>query len=167
MKGFTLIELIIVIILISILAGLGIGLLSGTDGFAPRVAMDQLLNSLRLSQRLALLKQSSSELLDVTLSQTSDSWNVSVNFDGAELNSFDIDRNRVSMSGSTSDFASSCDALPLITFPMTFYLDGYGNHVSAARVQQNTNQRLCFIGDDSVELCIGPSGYAYAGACEP
>jgi MSHA pilin protein MshC len=167
MKGFTLIELIIVIILVSILSALGVGVFSGTDGFSARVSSDLWLTSLRLSQRLALMKQNSSQLVSMGITQSSDNWNISVDFDGTQLNSFDVERNRVDFHSSTSDFASSCDALPDASFPMTFYFDGYGDFVNSSRVQLLANTRLCFAGGESVELCISPSGYAYAGTCQP
>lgn len=166
-KGFTLIELIIVIILISILSALGVGLLVGTDGFSARVSGDQWLTSLRLSQRLALLKQSSSALVSMTVTQSSSDWNISIDFSGIQLNSFDIERNRVNFHSTTSDFASSCDALPSATFPLTLYFDGYGDLVTSGRTQLSTNTRFCFENGNSEELCISPSGYAYAGTCQP
>ena len=117
-KGFTLIELIIVIILLSIVSALGIGLLSGTDGYAPRFASDQWQSGFRLSQRLALLRQDAANLLTLNITQSSDSWSMSVNQAGNALSSFDIDRNRINIHSSNSDFVSACDALPQGTFPM-------------------------------------------------
>lgn len=165
MKGFTLIELIIVIILISILGVLGVGLFSGTDAYSTRVSGDQWLTSLRLTQRVAMLKQSSTELVSMTVTQSTSSWNVTINFDGATINDFDIDRNRVNFHTSSNDFSSSCNALPDTTFPLTLYFDGYGDLVTSARNQLTTNTRLCFESGETEELCISPSGYAYAGTC--
>ncbi len=166
-KGFTLIELIIVIILISIVSALGVGLFSGTDGFSARVSGDQWLSSLRLTQRLAMLKQSSTDLVSMTVTQSTSNWNVAIEFAGTTLNDFDIERNRVNFHNSTSDFASSCDALPSASFPITLYFDGYGDIVSAARNQLTSNTRLCFESGQTEELCISPSGYTYAGTCQP
>ncbi len=165
MKGFTLIELIIVIILISILSALGVGLLSGTDGYSARVSSDQWLTSLRLAQRLALLKQSNTQLVTMTVTQSTSDWNVTIDFGALTINSFEIDRNRVNFHNSNSDFASSCDALPSASFPLTLYFDGYGDLVTAARNQLTSNTRLCFESGSTEELCISPSGYAYAGTC--
>ena len=165
-KGFTLIELIIVIILISILSALGIGLLTGTSGFSARVASDLWLTGFRLSQRMALMKQSSSALLTMSIAESTGDWDVTIDFNSVELNSFNIERNQVVFRSSTSDFASSCNTLPAVSFPLTFYFDGYGDLVTSSRNQLVTNTRLCFVGGETVELCISPSGYAYAGVCE-
>ena len=78
MKGFTLIELIIVITLMSILSALGIGLLSGTDNFSARIASEQWLTSLRLSQRLSLLRQNPTQLLSLNVSQSSSAWQLDI-----------------------------------------------------------------------------------------
>jgi MSHA pilin protein MshC len=166
-RGFTLIELIIVIILISILSSLGVGLFSGTDAYDARLAGDQWVSSLRLSQKLALLRQNSSELLTVTATQTSNEWLILLTQGTTALNDINISRDRIGLHTSTSDFSSACAALPLASFPIILYLDGYGNHVNASRVQATVNRRFCFVASQTVELCISPSGYAYNGSCEP
>ncbi len=167
MKGFTLVELVIVMILISIISALGVGLFSSTSAFDARLASDQWLVSLRLSQKLALLRQHPSQLLTFTASQNTDQWDVRVAQGGSELNAINIDRNQVELRSSNSDFASACSTLPLASFPMVLYVNGYGDQVNASRVQLSANTRLCFVATETVELCISPSGYAYGGACLP
>ncbi len=166
-KGFSLIELVIVIILISILSSLGIGLLSGTGAYDARLAADQWLTSLRLGQKLALLRQDASQLLTITATQASSEWLLSLTQGATTLNDINISRDRIALHTSTTDFVSVCTALPLASFPLALYLDGFGNHVNASRVQLTANRRFCFVASDSVELCISPSGYAYNGSCEP
>ncbi len=167
MKGFTLIELIVVIILMSILSALSIGLLSGTDNFSTRIISDQWLTSLRLSQRLSLLKQNPTQLLSLNITQNSNAWLLDIRQAGSSLNQFEVDKKQISIHQSISDFASACSALPQASFPLRFYFNGYGNHVNASRIQLSSNQRLCFSGSQTVELCLSPSGYAYVGSCEP
>ncbi len=151
----------------SILSALGIGLLSGTDNFSARIASEQWLTSLRLSQRLSLLRQDPTQLLSLNVSQSSSAWRLDIMQAGISLNQFELERNEITVHQSISDFSSACAALPQASFPLSFYFNGYGNHVSASRIQLATNQRLCFTGTQAVELCLGPSGYAYVGACEP
>lgn len=165
-KGFSLIELVIVMVLISIVSALGIGLLSGTGAYDARLAADQWLTSLRLSQKLALLRQDESQLLTITVTQASSEWLVSLTQGAITLNDINIGRDRIALHTSTSDFSSACASLPLASFPITLYLDGYGDHVNASREQLTDNLRLCFVASSSVELCISPSGYAYNGSCE-
>ena len=165
-KGFTLIELIIVIILISIVSAIGIGLLSGTDQYSARLASDRWLAGFRLAQRLSLQKQNSSQIMTVTVTENSESWFFSINQGAFNLSAFDIEKERVQVRGSESDFINGCDTLPLITLPLSLYFSGYGDAISAARVQKTANQRFCFIGGSVEEICISPSGYAYEGLCQ-
>ena len=166
-KGFTLIELVIVMILISIIGSLGIGMLSGTDAYDARLVADQWLTSLRLSQKLALLRQDASQLLSLTATQGSSEWDLILAQGVSELNSITLERHNVVVRSSSSDFASSCASLPLASFPLVFYLNGYGDHVDASRAQLSSNVRLCFVASQAIELCISPSGYAYSGSCQP
>ncbi len=167
MKGFTLIELVIVMVLISIISSIGVGLFSSTDNYDARLVADQWLTSLRLGQKLALLRQDANQLLTYSVTQSNSEWSVTLSQGSSELNSLALERNNSVLRSSTSDFASSCASLPLVSFPFVFYLNGYGDRVDASRVQASTNLRLCFVASKSVELCISPSGYAYNGSCQP
>jgi MSHA pilin protein MshC len=164
-KGFTLIELIVVMILISILSALGIGLLSGPDQYAARLASDRWLAGLRLAQRLALQKQNSANLVAITVSDSADVWTMSIDQGAVNLSEFEIEKERLLAHTSTTEFADPCSTLSSLA-SLTLNFDGYGNSVSAARVQSATNRRLCFVGAQTMELCISPSGYTYEGLCE-
>ena len=206
-KGFTLIELIVVIILISILSAVGIGLFSSSDQYSARLASDRWLAGLRLAQRLSLQKQNASNLVVMTVTSGSDSWGFSIdqagiNLSDFELNillshidlqiipeeflkqlrndpywkeripqlksvlsDFEIEKEQLDIRISTSSFSAACSTLPVMSFPNTFNFNGYGDLVSATRVQESTNTRLCFIGAQTMDLCISPSGYTYEGLC--
>ena len=166
-RGFTLVELIISIILISILSGVGVALFSSSDQYAARLSMEQWLSAFRFSQRLALLKQDASNVLNVTLTQGSGSWTSNINLAATQLDVFELDRDNINVHMSTSDFVSACSVLPLLSFPATYYFNGYGDAVNSSSVQISSNTRFCFVGQESAELCLSPSGYAYAGSCQP
>lgn len=164
-KGFTLIELIVVIILISILSAVGIGLFSSSDQYSARLASDRWLAGLRLAQRLSLQKQNASNLVVMTVTSGSDSWGFSIDQAGINLSDFEIEKEQLDIRISTSSFSAACSTLPVMSFPNTFNFNGYGDLVSATRVQESTNTRLCFIGAQTMDLCISPSGYTYEGLC--
>jgi MSHA pilin protein MshC len=166
-KGFTLIELIVVMILISVLGAVGIGLFSAPSQYAVKLAADQWVSQLRFAQRLSFLRQSASEPVSLVVNQTVDNWSVVASQGAAILNTFNIKYDSVSVHASTIDFTSECSGLPLMGFPAKFHFDGYGNAVDASRTQLSTNQRICLIASNTVELCISPSGYAYEGSCLP
>lgn len=165
-KGFTLIELIIVIILISIVSALGIGLFSSTDQYSARLASDRWLAGFRLAQRLSLQKQNSNHLVTATVTENSNAWLFSIDQGLVNLHKFDIEKEQVEMRGSASDYVNDCEVLPLITFPFSLSFNGYGDAVSTTIIQKTTNQRLCFIGGNVEDICISPSGYAYEGLCQ-
>lgn len=164
-KGFTLIELIVVIILLSVLGAVGIGLFSAPSQYAVKLAADQWLAQLRFAQRLSFLKQSASEPVMLVVNQSSNNWNSVTRQGSSVFNTFDVEYNSVSVRTSSSDFTSPCNVLPSMAFPKNFYFDGYGNAVDASRIQLSTNQRICLVATNTVELCISPSGYAYEGSC--
>lgn len=166
-KGFTLIELIVVIILLSILGAVGIGLFSAPSQYAVKLSADQWLSQFRLSQRISFLRQSASDPIRLTINQSANRWDMLVSQGATDLDQFEIDYDSVSVRYSQTDFSSSCSALPVMTFPMNFYFDGYGNAVNASRTQLSNNQRVCLTANSTAELCISPSGYAYEGSCLP
>jgi MSHA pilin protein MshC len=165
-KGFTLIELIVVIIVISILSTVGISLLSGSDQYTARLASDRWLAGLRLAQRFSLQKQSASNLVVLTVSNSASQWTMSIDQGVTNLSQFSVDKEGLLAYASTTDFSAACNSLPLLTFPFRLNFNGYGDSVSGSRVQVSTNQRICFVGATTQQLCISPSGYAYEGLCE-
>ena len=167
MKGFTLIELIMVIIVLSILSAVGVGLFSSSEQYTTRLAADKWLTVLRSAQRLALLKQSNTLVLNVNIAQSAQAWDVGIRQGATDLNRFAVERENITVRSSTSDFTSACNSLPAVAFPLTLYFDGYGNATNASRVPLSTNLRLCFSGQTQSEICMAPSGYIYEGSCAP
>lgn len=167
-QGFTLIELIMVIILLGILSAVGIGLLPSSDQYTARLAADKWLTFFRLGQRMALIKQNASSLVTLTINENANQWQASLVQGTDVLQLSDIDREGVDLKLTTSDFSSACTALASPSFPQTFYFDGNGDHVTAGRAAINSNLRICVVGGgQQQELCLSPSGYAYLDACVP
>lgn len=164
-KGFTLIELIIVIILISIVSAVGMALFPTTQQYASRLIADQWLLSFRLAQRLALTRQNATELLTLSTSDVGGEWLLTISQGATTLDSVTIDKVNVTAKISNIDFVSSCDNLTSAAFPVQWYFNGYGDHVTAARAQMTGNTRICFTDTNPREMCISPSGYSYEGSC--
>ena len=61
-SGFTLVELVMVIILIGVLSALGVGLFASRSAFSPLLATQQLASATLLAQQAALAGNSSNSL---------------------------------------------------------------------------------------------------------
>lgn len=167
-QGFTLIELIMVIILLGVLSAVGIGLLPSSDQYTARLAADKWLTFFRLGQRMALIKQNASDLVTLTINQNANQWQASLLQGSDVLQQSEFDREEVDLKFSTSDFSSACSDLASVSFPQTFYFDGNGDHVTVARAAINSNVRICLVGGgQQQELCLSPSGYIYSNTCVP
>lgn len=156
-----------VIIVLSILSAVGVGLFSSSEQYTTRLAADKWLTVLRSTQRLALLKQHTSSVLNIQVTQTADAWDMGIRQGSTDLNRFTLAREKIIVHSSSSDFSSACNSLPTVVFPLTLYFDGYGNASTASRVPLTTNLRICLSGQTQTELCMAPSGYSYEGSCAP
>lgn len=166
-KGFTLIELIIVIVLISILSAVGIGLFSSPSQYTPSLASEAWINQLRYSQRQSFLKSQLTQPLLLTISRTSNVWRFSLSQAGQFIDEFDIEHNGLFLNYSNVSFSSECPLLSAMSFPATFRFDGYGELVDNSNNKLNSNHRFCVPSTNSKNWCLSPSGYAYGGECVP
>ncbi|GAA6134680.1 hypothetical protein NBRC116188_14690 [Oceaniserpentilla sp. 4NH20-0058] len=166
-NGFTLIELIVVIVLISILSAVGIGLFSSPSQYTPSLASEAWINQLRYSQRQAFLKTQLTQPLLLTISRTSEVWRFTLSQAGQFIDEFDVEHNGLSINYSNASFSNECALLSVMSFPATFRFDGYGDLVDASNNKLSSNHRFCVPSTQSKNWCLSPSGYAYGGECVP
>jgi MSHA pilin protein MshC len=154
-QGFTLIELITVIILLGILSAFAISRFPSAESFSTRIISNQVIASARLAQQTAL---SRSSMVNTTLaiSENLGNWNLVIS--GAVNQAIEVDRGSEQIRFGTN-LVAACSTLAAA--PLTITFDGDGNRVPAQ------NLRICIDADSDVELCISPSGYAYEGTCFP
>jgi MSHA pilin protein MshC len=143
-SGFTLVELVMVIILIGVLSALGIGLFAGRSAFSPLLATQQLSSATLLAQQAALAGNAGGSL---TISQTADNFVFTVG--PGPLREFTLP-----LEGSSLTVAN--EALPLTINFNTFGAPVAGENIS-----------LTFAGDSSFDTCISSLGAVYAGGCQP
>ena len=152
-KGFTFIELIMVMVLLGILSAL---------------ARDQWIGVLRTAQRLALLRQDPNNALFLRVSSSGDAWFAQIIQATEVLYEHSIDQTGIDLTYSNTDFVTQCRSLSTASLPMDFIYNGEGELEDNTGAVINFNQRLCILDDDqSLTLCLAPSGVAYEGACEP
>lgn len=143
-KGFTLIELITVIVLIGALAVLGAGLFSGKSQYTPMLASQQLASATRLAQQAALAGAGYGTL---TVRQTSSDFEFVVGAGSAQEQVFSLPREGASL--------SVAGGLPLL---VTF--DRFGRPAS------RQNSLFTITGTSTWTLCLSSLGAVYSGSCQ-
>lgn len=161
-QGFTLIELITVIVLLGILSAFAISRFPSSQSYSTTVIKNQLIASIRLAQQTALSRASvdDTEHTQLQVMGDSDNWYLNISSGPVSYNA-QVDRGGEQVRYG-SNLTSSCSALTATPFTLT--LDGDGNRIPAQAL------RICIDTPSSsadIELCISPSGYAYEGACLP
>jgi len=157
-RGFSLIELVSVIVLVSILSVIAAPKLLGTSGYDEFIVRDQLISALRFAQQHAMYDQATGHCYRVSTT----------------VHSYTVDRS--TNSGTTfspmSDVAfalndsSVVTALNKVTLPViTQRFDGLGNPVATCGGANSGNQAISIAGSTTVSLCIYSTGYVRAGAC--
>lgn len=157
-QGFTLIELIMVIILLGVLSVFAVSRFPSKQPFSTVIINNQLLASARLAQQTSLSRASSAANITLTVSENSGEWNLAIASGGNTLFLTQVEQGSESIRFGTS-LTGSCSSLATAPFTVTF--DGDGNRIPFQ------NLRVCVDSDTDLELCISPSGYAYEGTCLP
>ncbi|MBJ7278211.1 type II secretion system protein [Marinobacter salarius] len=138
-SGFTIVELVMVIILIGVISALGVGLFASRSVFSPLLATQQLASATLLAQQAALAGNAANSL---TIEQTAEEFQFTV---GARA--FALPRAETSL--------SVAGGLPLT---VTFGADGSPG--------AGTNIEFTFTGDSTFESCLSSLGAVYRGSCQ-
>ncbi|MFL1405784.1 Tfp pilus assembly protein FimT/FimU [Marinobacter sp. M1N3S26] len=134
--GFTLVELVMVIVLIGALSALGIGLFARSSSFSPMLATQQLESATLLAQQAALAGNSDQDSLSVT--------NVAGEF---RFTVGTRDPFTIEDGGTTLNVVGA-------TFPITF--DHFGRPVTGGNTV-----RFTFSGESTYSICLSPLGAVY------
>ncbi|WP_404368100.1 Tfp pilus assembly protein FimT/FimU [Marinobacter sp.] len=142
--GFTLVELVMVLILIGVISALGVGLFAGRSAFSPLLATQQLASSVLLAQQAGLAGNGASEL---SVTQSTNDFLFTIRNSGSVAQEFRIAREGTSLSVSGA------------SFPISFNADGIPD--------TGGNAQLTFTGDSIYSVCLSSLGAVYAGSCQP
>lgn len=157
-QGFTLIELITVIILLGILSAFAISRFPSSQSYSTTIIKNQFIASARLAQQTSLARSSTTSNVTLSISEVSEEWNLVIAGAGGDSYTAKVDKGYEQIRFGTN-LVSACSALT--ASPLTLVFDGDGNRIP------RQNLRVCIDSDIDYELCISPSGYAYEGTCLP
>ena len=151
LSGFTLVELVMVIVLIGVLFVLGVGLFASRSAFSPLLATQQLASATLLVQQAALAGNPSKKL---TISQTGER----LVFD-AGVNQFEITREGATLSYRLA--GGSYTNVPDTGFEVEFSPMG---RVSGPVARESIDFRI--FGESRFDLCLSSLGAVYVGTCQ-
>jgi len=147
-SGFTLIELVMVIVLIGILSYGASSLYSSRDAFAGYIAKQQLISSALLAQQIAM-----------GMSATNDPVSLSVGLDSDDVWIFTL--TKVGQSATTLTQDSSGGSLVIDSAAITAGASQTFTWNSQASISDGANHEIRFVGTTTHYVCLSSSGYAY------
>ncbi|EHJ05809.1 type II secretion system protein [Marinobacter manganoxydans] len=144
-SGFTLVELVTVIILIGVLSALGIGLFASRSAFSPLLATQQLASATLLAQQAALAGNPANTL---TIERDSNVFRFVVGSGTGNERTFEV-----AHEGATLAVAGN-------TLPLTVTFNTKG------APSAGNNMQFSFSGESTFQTCLSSLGAVYAGSCQ-
>ncbi|WP_416398955.1 prepilin-type N-terminal cleavage/methylation domain-containing protein [Allohahella sp. A8] len=158
-SGFTLVELVLVLLLVSALAVLGVGLFSNTSSYATLALSDQIISQARLAQQVALGRHGSSST-QFSVSSVDDQYVMTVtNGDYKAVRRLPQEGVQITWKDSST---SACVGGSTGDFTVQF--DGAGNLISPSGLRRST--LICVIGAQTRSVCLSALGFAHEGTCD-
>ncbi|OUS28286.1 hypothetical protein A9Q99_12205 [Gammaproteobacteria bacterium 45_16_T64] len=150
-RGFSLIELIMVLVLVGILSVSASSLFSTKSSYVTFIAKDQLISMSLLAQQSALAQQNTTIVMCIIESSTEWTFEVRETSCSGDLYVQSIvDRGNASLTQNGSAFSS----------PQTI------TYNTAASLTSGGNITFVFDGDYDKTVCLASTGYAYDEACQ-
>lgn len=171
-KGFTLIELVVILVLAGVMAAVTIPYFLNPTAFDSMAARDALIGVIRTAQQASLGRSD----VVVKIQSIADRWEVLAQQSGTELRRIEfsnkvvvLETGDVIASGDTC--ATAFDTAVASDFELAFNnkgdLGSFTNNGSIHAAGPTFNGvRLCVDDLDFFSVCVSPAGYAYGGVCD-
>lgn len=150
LSGFTLVELVMVLVLLGVLSAIGSSLFSRPDSFSALSARDQLQAMVLLAQQRALANVSASPVI-LTVEQTSDEWLFNLSQGAVLFKERQAPRHNAALSLNGSAFSNGQSS------SFTF----------ASDTSVGSTHQFIFTSENTHPLCLAASGFAYPATCQP
>ncbi|MDY6982080.1 MAG: prepilin-type N-terminal cleavage/methylation domain-containing protein [Pseudomonadota bacterium] len=174
-NGFTIIELVVVLVLVGITATIVAPRYMGPNAFDQSAAQDALLTTIRAAQQAALGRSN----VSFAIGQAGNAWVMTVTADpgASTLRTADFPARSVILeTGSAASSGDTCesgfdDAVAanfLLTFDAKGNLASFVNGANSAFTSDPAFNavRICVNDTAASSVCVSRAGYAYAGTCD-
>ncbi len=170
--GFTIVELVIVILILSIISVVAISRVLSGNSFNSVIVRDQIISLARTAQQNSLGRADVS--MTITPNPAGDSVTIVTSYGGGNIENITAPLDSVSLSGDIND-TDSCAATPgadAITSanPMTLTFGELGDlgisGVTGSTGAVTSAVRICLNAVAIDSVCVSPSGFAYEGDCD-
>lgn len=162
--GFTMVELVVVVILLSILSVTAISRFVQPSAFAPGIVTQALVGEARFAQQLAMARHDAA--VSLVLDRNGSEWRMRVltDVDGV-VRTQRVDSANTAISASSGAANASVTAATALTLEFGHSGDLRGVALGATPGDPLTGVSLLVGGDSDRQICIYPSGYANDASC--
>jgi len=162
MRGYTLIELLLTLVLLGILSVAAMGLFANKNSFSVTVVADQVMSQLNLTQQVALGRHSFNAAgvpVDTRFNISSSGGELDLSVTQGNYQSASrVNADSVTVSWKTSATTHCGSATAVTSSDLTVNF----NHAG----ETNNNVLICLAGQRQIPICITRLGLVYEGFCE-
>ncbi len=170
--GFSVIELVIVILVIGIVSAVAIARILRSDTYNPIIARDQLVSVARSAQQKAIGRND----VSLHIQPIGNSLQFRIEDETGVVETIDTDLAAVIPSGDVNQLAScnvvGGESVVSLATPMVLYYNELGDLLNGGVTgavgfpeDVTSGARLCINNNPAMSVCFSPSGYAYVGDC--